>query len=49
MHSTDNGIRRDDQRVASRRGQERRVVGQAKRAGMPGDRLEVSRDQPVLG
>ena len=49
MHAADNGVGREHEVVARRRRQQRGVVGQAERAGMPRERLEMPRDQPVLG
>ena len=48
MHAADDGVGLEHELVARRRRQHRRVVDQSERAGMPRERLEMARDQPVL-
>ena len=49
MHAADDGVGFQHQLVARRRHQHRGIVDQSERAGMRRQRLEVARDQPVLG
>ena len=49
MHAGDQAIGLEHEVVARRRRDRRGIVGKAERAGMLRERLEVARDQTVLG
>ena len=49
MHATDDRVGGQHEVVARRRRDHRRVVGQAKRARMGGERTEIGRDQTIFG
>ena len=48
MHPGNDAVRLEHEVAPRRRRERRRVIGESKRAGMLGERREVTRDQAIL-